>query len=89
MPQLRRNRTAPSDTACSRIAPEGIELDGERFWFRAEAMEYIGRARRMADLVSRAGLPIVERRTREVSGYVRWQDAHQLAAKTYQPADGD
>lgn len=51
-----------------------IEIGEARFWFRAEAMEYVGRGRRMAELVSRAGLPIVEKRTRELPGRVRWED---------------
>jgi hypothetical protein len=59
--------------------PDHIEIDDERFWFRAEAIEYVGRARRLADLVTRAGFPMVERRTRVIPGRVTWQDRQQLA----------
>ncbi len=65
--------------------PESVEIERERFWFRAEAMEYVGRGRRMAELLGRAGYPIVERRTRRVPGRVRWQDAHQLAVLVEEP----
>jgi hypothetical protein len=55
----------------------------ERFWFRAEAEECIEKARELAKLVSRTGIPIVERRTRRVPGKVRWEDSHQAAVFTY------
>jgi hypothetical protein len=60
-----------------------ITLDTERFWFRAEASEHAARARRLAELVRAAGIPIVERRTRRIPGKVRWQDPHQVAVITY------
>jgi hypothetical protein len=60
-------------------APDGIELGEARFWFRAEASEYVGRARRLAELVTRAGFPIAECQTLDLRGHVRWQDAYQLA----------
>jgi len=58
----------------------------ERFWFKAEAREYIERAQRLAELVRRTGIPIVERRARRVPGKVRWQDDHQVAVFTYRDA---
>ena len=54
----------------------------ERFWFKAEAREFVERARRLATLVRRTGIPIVERRTARVPGKVRWQDDHQVAVLT-------
>jgi len=59
--------------------PGSYAIEKERFWFRAEAGEFVGRARRLADLVARAGIPMVERRTRELPGRVRWADPNQLA----------
>ncbi len=56
--------------------------DHEKFWFRAEASEHVDRARRLADLVTRAGFPIRELRVIHRSKLVRWQDAHQLAVRT-------
>jgi hypothetical protein len=46
------------------------EATMERFWFRAEAADHIEKARRLAELVREAGIPIVERRTRRVPGKV-------------------
>jgi hypothetical protein len=56
-------------------------LDQERFWFRAEASEYLDRARRMAELISRAGFPIVERRRIEHRPdlLARYRDPYQIA----------
>jgi hypothetical protein len=65
-------------------APE--ELTRERFWFRAEADAHVDKARRMAELVSAAGFPIVERRTRRVPGKIRWEDPDQVAVFTYRDA---
>ncbi len=65
-------------------APE--DADVERFWFRAEAALHIEYARRLADLVVLAGIPIVERRTTRVPGKVRWQDPHQVAVLTFRDA---
>jgi hypothetical protein len=62
-------------------APE--RASNERFWFRVEAGEHAMRARRLAELVRKAGFPIVERRTRRVPGKVRWQDKHQVAVITF------
>lgn len=59
------------------------ELDHERFWFKADAQEYVGMARELARLVRSAGIPIVERRIRRVPGVVRWQDRHQVAVLTF------
>jgi hypothetical protein len=58
----------------------------ERFWFKVEAREYVDRARRLAGLARRVGIPIVERRTRRVPGKVRWEDEHQVAVLTYRDA---
>ncbi len=52
-------------------APE--ELTRERFWFRAEALSQVDKARQLADLVAAAGIPIVERRTRRMPGKIRWK----------------
>ncbi len=62
-------------------APDHATL--ERFWFRAEAHECVEKARQLAELVARAGIPIVERRIRRVPGKVRWEDTHQAAVLTY------
>ena len=59
------------------------DADLARFWFRSEAVEQIEKARALAELVSRVGIPIVERRTRRVPGRVRWEDTHQAAVLTY------
>lgn len=69
---------------------DDVKIDHEKFWFRAEATEHIDRARRLADLVSRAGFPIRELRVIPRAKLVRWQDAHQLAVftgKTYIEAE--
>lgn len=58
----------------------------ERFWFRAEALEHVQKARELARLVSRTGYAIVERRIRRVPGKVTWEDEHQIAAFTYRDA---
>jgi len=65
-------------------APDDADL--ERFWFLGEAVEHIERARRLADLVRAAGIPIVERRTKRIPGKVKWQDPHQVAVLTYRDA---
>ena len=62
------------------------ELTHERCWFRAEALEHVERARRMADLMVIAGIPIIERRTRRVPGKIRWEDPEQVAVFTYRDA---
>lgn len=71
-------------------APELVSKTGskteERFWFRAEASEHALKARAMADLVRKAGIPIVERRTRRVPGRMRWEDGEQVAVITYRDA---
>jgi hypothetical protein len=54
-----------------------------RFWFRAEAIEYVEKARRMTELVSAAGFPVVERRTTRTPGKLNWSDMHQVAVFTY------
>jgi hypothetical protein len=58
----------------------------ERFWFKAEAAAYVERARRLAELLRAAGVPIVERRTTRVPGKVRAEDAQQVAVVTYRDA---
>jgi hypothetical protein len=58
----------------------------ERFWFKAEAREYVERARRLAALVRRTGIPMVERRACRVPGKVCWEDEHQVAVLTYRDA---
>jgi hypothetical protein len=58
----------------------------ERVWFKAEASEYVERARRLTELVCAAGFPIVERRSRRVPGKIRSQDAHQVAVITFRDA---
>jgi hypothetical protein len=55
----------------------------ERFWFCAEAEEYVLRARRLAEILRSAGVSIVETRTRRIPGKVKWQDNHQVAVLTY------
>ena len=62
-------------------APDAAAL--ARFWFRAEAVEHIEKARRLAKLVSSKGIPIVERRIKRVPGKVKWEDTHQAAVFTY------
>ncbi len=91
LPEARRQLSARQAAEINRLArwfgrhldtpPSHLELDGERFWFRAEAAEYVGRGRRLAELVTRAGIPIVERSARRIPGRVRWEDAQQLAVK--------
>jgi len=58
-------------------------LKNERFWFLAEANEYVTQARRLAEILRAVGIPIVERRTRRVPGKVRWHDSNQVAVLTY------
>lgn len=60
-------------------APSKRELGEARFWFRAEAAEHVGRARRLAALVTRAGFPIVEKAERGLRGQVLWSDDRQQA----------
>ena len=62
-------------------APDLLTI--ERFWFDARAMDYVRRARRLAELLVSVDIPIVERRTRRVPGKVTWQDHHQVAVRTY------
>lgn len=70
---------------CDRLdAPDMSAI--ERCWFKAEASEHILRARRLAELVREAGVPVVERRTRRVPGKVRYEDDHQVALVTYRDA---
>ena len=47
------------------------EATHERFWFRAEALLHVEKARRLAALHVAAGIPIVEHRTRRVPGLPR------------------
>jgi hypothetical protein len=67
-------------------APELDDDADDRFWFRAEAHEHVTRARRIAELLVVAGIPIVERRTLRVPGKVRWEDSHQVCVLTYRDA---
>jgi hypothetical protein len=62
-------------------APELMER--ARFWFKAEATEYVVRGRRLMELAVGAGIPIVERRTRRIPGKVRFQDDKQVAVHAY------
>jgi hypothetical protein len=62
-------------------APDLLTI--ERFWFKAEAKEYVIRARRLTTILRAAGIPIVERRTARVPGKVKWQDQNQVAVLTY------
>jgi hypothetical protein len=59
-----------------------VKIDHEKFWFLAEAGAHVGRARRLANLVSQAGFPIRELRISPTGKRVRWEDAHQLAVST-------
>lgn len=68
------------------VAPELDAGAIDRFWFRAEAVEHVSRARRLGELVGHAGIPIVERRTRRVPGKIRWQDPHQVCLLTFRDA---
>lgn len=65
-------------------SPDGFTM--ERFWFRAEAVEHIEKARALAKLVSSTGIQIVERRIKRVPGKVKWEDTHQAAVFTYKDA---
>jgi hypothetical protein len=58
-------------------------FDLERYWFCAEAVEHVSRARRMIALLREAGVPIVERRTRRIPGKVRYRDGDQVGVLTY------
>lgn len=58
----------------------------ERFWFRGEATQHIDQARKLAALVSEAGFPIVERRTRRIPGKVKAEDHRQVAVLTFRDA---
>ncbi len=85
-------RRAKSERLCrwfveNLVSPEDeVDLTEERFWFRAEAIEHIAKARELARLVSRTGYAILERRIRRVPGKVKWEDEHQVAAFTYRDA---
>jgi hypothetical protein len=48
-------------------------------WFKADAAEYIGRARELAALLGRHGVPTRELRTGR-PGYVVYEDEYQVAA---------
>ena len=61
---------------------DDVGIDHEKFWFRAEAAEHLDRARRLADLVSRAGFQMRELRVVKGSRAVRWEDGHQVAVST-------
>jgi hypothetical protein len=52
-------------------------------WFRAEAREHVRRARRLAALVRRAGVPIVERWCDVVPGEICSEDKDQLAVASF------
>ena len=68
------------------------ELTKERFWFCAEASQYVEKARQLSEVPRSVGIPVVERRTNRVPGKVTWHDANQVAVVTYrdtpQPAKG-
>ena len=59
------------------------DLTRERFWFCAEATQYVEKAHQLSELLRSVGIPIVERRTRRVPGKVTWHDANQVAVFTY------
>jgi RNA polymerase-binding transcription factor DksA len=59
------------------------KLSEGRFWFCAEAEDHIAQARRLAEVVKSAGIPIEERRTSRVPGAIRWHDRDQVAVLTY------
>ena len=58
-------------------------LTKERFWFCAEALHYVEKARNLSEILRSVGIPIVERRTNRVPGKVTWHDANQVAVLTY------
>ncbi len=68
------------------------EVTKERFWFCAEASQYVEKARQLSEVLRSVGIPVVERRTNRVPGKVTWNDANQVAVVTYrdtpQPAKG-
>jgi hypothetical protein len=78
----RQELRAIRDWFNERLDAPGL-LTIERFWFRAEAHEYVVQARKLAEVLCSVGIPIVERRTRRVPGKVKWQDNHQVAVLTY------
>jgi hypothetical protein len=52
-------------------------------WFREEAIEHLSRARRVAELIGRAGIPIVERSVARIPGKVCSEDRFQIAVEAY------
>jgi hypothetical protein len=59
------------------------DLTKERFWFCAEASQYVEKARQLSKVLRSVGIPIVERRTSRVPGKVTWYDVNQVAVVTY------
>ena len=62
-------------------APDLLSI--ERFWFRAEAATHVLQAKKLAELLCAAGVPIVERRTKRIPGKVKWEDKNQVAVLTF------
>lgn len=55
-------------------------------WFREEASEHLTRARRVAELVRDAGIPIVERSVTRIPGKLCSEDEFQIAVEAYRDA---
>lgn len=55
-------------------------------WFREEATEHVVRARRVAELVRGAGIPMVERSVDRIPGKVCSEDDAQIAVQAFRDA---
>ncbi len=52
-------------------------------WFREEASEHVVRARRVAEIVRSAGIPIIERCVGRIPGKLCSEDEFQIAVEVY------
>lgn len=66
-----------------RRVPRGKREPSALCWFRATAHGHVARARRMAILVRRAGIPIVERWSFDVPGQICSEDTEQIAVASF------
>jgi hypothetical protein len=55
-------------------------------WFREEAAEHITRARRVAEIVRSAGIPIIERSVKRIPGKICSEDEFQIAVEAFRDA---
>jgi hypothetical protein len=73
----------PATMVPARAEGRGVSEPSAVCWFRTSARDHVRRARRLALLVRRARIPIIEWRREVVPGEICSEDAHQIATAAF------